>query len=146
MDNSRLKYSKNKSNFKDIQEHLKRCDNLFEPNLSSYVDLDKYSIKLAKLAVRYEFFEKTSLIGLIAVYQNLSDVYISNFSIEKNYLGKGLSKILMDAFILDSTVENLKRVSLEVNKENKRAINFYTKNGFGVEQKKNDLIILSRTL
>ena len=44
MDNSRLKYSKNKSNFKDIQEHLKRRDNLFEPNLSSYVDLDKYSI------------------------------------------------------------------------------------------------------
>ena len=142
MKNGKIKYSKNDSNYKDIRNHLERCNDLFKPVLSSYINLDEYSMKLFERSIRFEIFYDTDLIGLVAMHHSFNVGYISNFSLEKNFIGKGLSNDLMLACLDASIKKKLKTIRLEVFKENKRAVNFYIKHGFIVEQENKEVFTL----
>ncbi|WP_084426850.1 WbqC family protein [Aequorivita capsosiphonis] len=89
-------YSFNKSNAQQIQEHLWRVDKDFKPALHTYVDIDTYAQKLADSAVRLEYFVEERLIGLMASYYNTEKqfLFITNFSIERQYRGQGMELII----------------------------------------------------
>jgi len=127
----------NKTTSLQIKEHLMRCKNLFEPKLDSYVNIEQYSKKLESKSILFERFHpsnKNKLIGLIAAYDNseIKQGFISNLSIESEFFGTKLSSNILLECINFFESKNYKSIFLEVYKENKKAINFYTKHGFKV--------------
>ena len=64
-------------------------------------------------------------ISYSVIYDRAEIEYIA---VGEEYLGKGVSDELFDAFIND--IFGCVNVSLEVDENNKRAINFYLKHGF----------------
>ena len=141
MDANSLILSKNNSSHNDIRNHLERCDLLFKPVLSSYINLEEYSKKLFENATRYEVFGERELVGLVGVYFSKNIGYISNFSLERELLSKGISSNLMKFCLDDFKKQKLNIIRLEVYKENERAIKFYKKYGFIFE--KEDAAVLT---
>ena len=64
-------------------------------------------------------------ISYSVIYDRAEIEYIA---VSNNYLGKGVSDDLFKAFLDD--ISGCLNVSLEVDENNKRAINFYLKHGF----------------
>lgn len=113
----------------EIMIHLNLCDDFFSPPLSSRVNIDQYAEKIVKNAITFEAWNKCELVGLIAAYLNIENQtsFITNVSVLKEFMGKGISaKLLSNCF--DYLLTNhYKKVDLEVNKSNKKAIDFYKK-------------------
>lgn len=88
----KMNYSFNKSTEQQIKDHFWRMDTDFTPPLHTYVNIDLYAQKLAKSAIRIENYVGANLIGLIGVYYNSEKqfIFVSNFSIEKEYRGNGM--------------------------------------------------------
>lgn len=141
-----MKITQNESNEENIFKHLKKCSNQFIPSLDTYVDIKLYSKKIYKQANRFEIFENGYLKGLVAVYINNSKGFITNVSIEKEYQGKNLAKTLLDNCFTFLILNSCKIVSLNVNINNTKAINFYLKNGFKQIKKENDILIMEKEL
>ena len=146
MDTSKLNIAVNKSLEIDIKNHLEKCNSLFKPPLDSYIDLVIYSKKLYEYANRYEVFYDGFLIGLVAVYFSSNKGFISNFSLEKEWIGRGVSDMLMKVSIDDFKKKNIEQIRLEVFKENSRALNFYYRYGFVVEYESLQKLTLIKTL
>lgn len=67
-------------------------------------------------------------------YQNiLSEGYVTNIAVRKNYRGLGYGKKMMEYFIEDCVKNEICAASLEVAVKNERAIALYTKMGFEVK-------------
>ena len=141
-----LIFAKNSSSKNDIKNHLERCNTLFKPALSSYINLNTYSKKLSERARRYEVFFKGELVGLVAIYQTEDCGFITNFSVEKDFIGKGVSSELMKSCVDDVKKQNLGIIRLEVFKENERAVKFYFKYGFIVENDNSTILTLIKIL
>ncbi len=128
-----LNFTINVSTASEIYLHLFRCDNNFSPRLSDRLNVESYSIKIRSNATTFEVWNSSNaLIGLVAVYldKELKTAFITNVSVEKNYMGKGISKKLMQNSI-DYLKNNFyKQVKLEVFKSNEIAISLYRKFGF----------------
>lgn len=116
----------------DIRSHLNLCDDFFSPPLSSRINIDQYAEKIVKNAITFEAWNKNELIGLIAAYLNIENQtsFITNVSVLKEFMGTGVSgKLLSNGF--DYLLTNhYKKVDLEVNKNNTKAIDFYKKHNF----------------
>ena len=127
--NDEIRYSQNDSTTNDIYIHLESCDNQFVPRLSSKVELKEYSKKIGDKAIRFEAWDKKTLIGLVAAYRNRQEgfLYITNVSVEIKYQGKGIAKQLLYSSIIFANENNLNFIELEVNKRNENAINLYKK-------------------
>lgn len=129
-----FKFKRNHTRVNDILRHLSKCDYDFNPNLSSYVDLDLYSKKLCGKAERFEIWSNNNLVGLLAVYSNKKDnlLFISNLSLDKEIRGQNMGNKLIDLMLNEYKVNSnfFKRIRLEVKKDNTSAIKFYKKNGF----------------
>ena len=127
-----MEFHLNTSSAEQISAHLKACDTLFVPNLSSYVTIETYAEKIFDKAVRIEYFEENELLGLLAFYVNLDAnfCFITNVSVDKKLKGKKIGDLLL--FQLDNYClnNNINRIQLEVRKENIKAINFYKKHSF----------------
>lgn len=134
-------FSQNISIESEIESHLTRVNALFKPELKSYVDIPFYAHKIFQKAIRYEVFDNEELVGLLAVYTSINMGFVTNFSLEKKYLGQGLSNILLNNCISDLKSMNIYLLKLEVYKENHRAIKFYMKNNFEIESE--DLVKLT---
>lgn len=96
-----------------------RCNNLFVPKLDSYVDIEQYSNKLKSKSILFERFHpsyKNKLIGLIAAYDNseIKEGFISNLSIESEFLGTKLSSNILLECINFFKSKNYKSINLEV--------------------------------
>lgn len=141
-----LKYTVNSANQFEITKHLERCNLLFKPPLDTSVNIKEYSEKLFEKSFRFEVKNNSELIGLAAVYFLPDKTFVSNFSIEKQWLGKGISKELMRRVINESKEKNLKCICLEVFKENKRAVSFYSRYGFVLDQEDENKLILKKEI
>ncbi len=119
-----------KSTYEQVYNHLKKCNESFQPKLSSYVNIKEYSEKIFKNAILFEHFEKDELVGLIAGYKLTESFYITNVSTEPEYSGMGIGKALLDDCEEFCEKYFINAIKLEVKPENKRAIEFYIKNGF----------------
>lgn len=63
-------------------------------------------------------------------------IYLSRFAVDKNYKGKGLAGLLMDRFLssIDNEGGKQNKAALHVDRENRRAIAFYSKHGFKIHE------------
>lgn len=128
-----VSYSINSATKNNIQNHLKRCNTLFNPHLSTYVNIEEYADKIKSNAYTFEAWDNEQLIGLVACYLNNSDTkqgYITNVSVEKNYQGKGIAKKLVQQTIDKAIALKFKTLFLEVNVNNSSAISLYQSLGF----------------
>jgi ribosomal protein S18 acetylase RimI-like enzyme len=128
-----IEYLRNKATVAEIAEHLRAGDGNFVPPLSSRVDIDDYASKIAARATRFEAWADGVLVGLVAAYCNDQErriAYITSVSVLKEWMGKGLSAELMRHCIDHAKATGMRRISLEVARDNAPAIRLYEKNGF----------------
>lgn len=159
-------YSFNKATEQQIKDHLWRVDVDYKPPLHTYVNIDQYAKKLATSAIRLENFNDEKLIGLMAGYYNLENqfIFISNFSIEKNYRGKGMELVTGLLRFLSGDLKNVspeiqkigsqiitvlakdtkpnksvvKTIHTEVRNDNQKLISFYKNLGFKEAKNQNE--------
>ena len=119
----------------EIYEHLLRCNDSFNPPLSTYVDIKKYSNKISNKSLLFKKYDKNNtLIGLIAIYNNESEKegYLTNFSVDPNYVGSGIGTSLLNECVEYFKSLRYGLIRLEVFNLNHRALEFYKKRGFDV--------------
>ena len=74
--------------------------------------------------------------GLIAYYRNnfkTKCAYISMLVCKKEFWGRGIAAALFNKMLEDCQQYDFKKIRLEVEKNNFRAINFYKRRGFKIE-------------
>jgi ribosomal protein S18 acetylase RimI-like enzyme len=125
-----IEFSINKASLRSISKHLNKVNDLFVPVLSSYVNIDIYSKKIFEKADRIEFWKNEELVGLLAFYINPPNVFITNLSLDKAMHGLGYGVKMLDRLFEITKDKNIKKVSLEVNSMNQKAVNFYKSIGF----------------
>ena len=129
----------NKSNYKQINSHLLSVSDLFVPSLSSYVNINKYSLKLFNNTNRFEIFDNYKLIALLAFYEKSDEIFVTNLSVCKTQMNKGIAKnLIFELFDYSKT----RYIKLEVFKLNKKAIKFYLLNDFCIKQELEKKFIL----
>ena len=123
-----------------IYDHLIDNSNNFKPPLDSYVNISNYSKKIYLKSEKLELIIQKKLIGLLAYYIENDSIYITNLSISRDQIRKGLGSILLKKLFRVNT--NIKKFRLEVFNENRNALNFYLKHNFKIEQTKKNKFIL----
>lgn len=137
-----LRDSRNQADATAILEHLQRCDDQFTPALSSRVNLPEYAAKLALHAERFEVFEGSRLVALVAVYINADDAFISNVSVEDRLGGLGIgSKLVRDA-AANAFSSGASQIRLETDQHNTRALGMYSALGFSSEKSEGNSLYL----
>jgi len=117
----------------DIEKHLQRCSGDFIPPLETYVDIAQYSNKIRSNATTVEAWVGNNLIGVIGIYINdekKESAFITSVSVERDYSGIGLAKLLLGKCIELVRNYNYHIIKLEVNAQNEKAIKLYDKYGF----------------
>lgn len=136
------------SDFDDIYTHLKIVDKSFNPRLSTILNLKEYARKISNLSVKFECWETSNLIGLIAMYNNFDEMpfsYITNVSVFEVYSGRKIASQLLTNAIDFAKMKRISRIDLHVNKFNIKAINFYKKNRFEFKSEVDSKILMSFT-
>ncbi|WP_435235561.1 GNAT family N-acetyltransferase [Psychromonas sp. PT13] len=114
-----------------IYNFLLKNDDCFTPPLSERINLKDYSGKLSSKGHNiFAYTEKD--IGHACFYINNSDKvsFLSSICVDDNFKGKILAKTILREVELQLMLIGVKELYLEVNWLNKRAISFYTKNGY----------------
>lgn len=146
---SLFNFTVNKASKNQIYNHLIRCNNLFQPPLSSIVDLKNYSVKIRSFATTFEIWNNKRLVSLVAIYVNDLEnkiAYITNVSVEKLFQGKGYAHFLLEKAICKSLELNFKEINLEVNTTNKKAIKLYLDYNFFIKKRDAEKILLIKYL
>ncbi|MGZ7070591.1 MAG: GNAT family N-acetyltransferase [Methanobacterium sp.] len=86
-------------------------------------------------------FMKLALVGpvlnkLLTTDQKNDDYYLSNVYVDKNYRGKGTGTFILEKSLELAREKNAKRVTLDVDIENKGALRLYERFGFKIYNKK----------
>lgn len=118
-----------------IESFLISCTNLF-PNIFKFDDISAYANKLSDLADGVVALEDEEFVGVCLGYFNNLDTKKAYISIVCSLYcdrNKGLGTILHDAFCKLSLAAGMESISLQVLKENKRALIFYEKMGYKID-------------
>lgn len=127
--------------FDDIPVMAALLGELFTIEDDFIIDAEKQSRALALLLENHEAIVLVSVldeavVGMITVQILISTAIgekvglIEDFVISEKYRGAGIGKELLNALILASQKEGLKRLALGADHRNHRAIAFYQKQGF----------------
>lgn len=110
---------------------LKKFDSCFDPPFSNFVDLNEYSVKLFKNANFVIAKRGDEIIGMTAYYKNteINEIYIPYIVVENRFQGYSLGKIMV-SYLIDEFQNGYQAISLEVLKNNIRALGLYHKVGF----------------
>lgn len=125
------------------------CNDFFVPKLDSKVNLKEYSSKLFKKATRFEAWDKSVLIGLVATYYNdhIPHIgFISNVSVLFEYSGKGIASNLLKMCTTFGQNNNFHELKLEVSTQNHPAIKVYENHGFKTLSQKEGSLTMSLNL
>ena len=130
---SDLVYAVNQASVEDIRSHLAACDAQFSPPLSERTDLADYARKLWTNAERFEAWQGSRLVGLVAMYCNDSaktTAYVSNVSVDPALTRRGIARRLMAAALTEAARLGFARVSLAVDERAQAALALYSSMGF----------------
>ena len=133
MDNLQITYGINTANRENIEAHLVNCNETMCPRLDKRVIIQDYAGKIHELAVTFEAWLDHTLVGLVAAYFNdmiTKTGYITDVSVMKDYMGRGIASELMKMCIGYAKETDFRRIQLEVYKDNSSAIHLYRKFGF----------------
>lgn len=125
-----IKFESNLS-FEWVLFLLKKYNNSFEPPLDASIDIYSYAEKLSKNS--YFVLSNEGLNGFISYYLNIDNsyAYISLIVVDNSLQNKGIAQKMIDALI-KSIPPKIKRIKLEVLKNNDKAMKFYKKNNFSI--------------
>lgn len=129
----RIEYRTNTASAAQIAAHLTQCNDSFIPKLSARVDICAYADKLASKAVRFEAWSEDVLIGLVAAYCNDLEqrtAFITSVSVLPEWTGKGIASALLAQCIAHVRELRMRRLQLEVARDNQPAIKLYERHGF----------------
>lgn len=143
-----IEYKINISTLDNIKEHLNKCSVNFTPALDTYINIEQYSEKIFNKAVRFEAFDGSTLIGLIAMYIDINEKtsYITNVSVDTDYKGRNVGSTLINEAKKYALNKNIKKIELEVYQENINAINFYNKHRFYTYGSTLNTLFMSHTI
>jgi len=142
----RVEVCLNRATEEQIADHLTRCDADFVPPLSDRVDIAVYARKIAARAVRFEAWASGELIGLVASYCNDEEggvAFVTSVSVLKDWRGRGVASRLMERCVRHAEELGLRRVELEVDGRNARAIRLYEEKGFMVDERRAGVAVLN---
>ena len=110
-------------------------DNVFNEIENSFKEVYKHrNIKQEfvdnPFSIYFILFINDRIIGFLHINKLYEKMEIVNINILKDYQGKGYSKILMDELIRFSNKEAIENITLEVKKDNYKAISLYKKYNF----------------
>ena len=132
-----------------IQEYLRKFDDCY-PRLAKRVrDIAGFTKKLADNGIVIVYKASSDIKGVICYYENDRDNlygYITIIWINKDNRGEGVGTKLLNYCITDMKKKGMKAVRLEVKTENKKAISFYRKNGFIIQNVENNSCYMVRML
>lgn len=89
------------------------------------------------------------LIGFIWGYitqENNKRAHVNYFFIKDEYRSKGIGKLLVEKMEEKLSSINIKELELLVDIKNEKAINFYSRNGFQIEEKNNKKLKLVKKI
>jgi ribosomal protein S18 acetylase RimI-like enzyme len=112
----------------DIRAHLEGCDENFSPRLSIKVEIGEYARKISAKARTFEAWFGDTLVGLVAAYLNdhgARSGFITNVSVAKAFMGRGIAAALLDRCLDRSRQEGMEAIGLEVSVESREAIRLY---------------------
>ena len=131
-----------------IAAHLRRCDNDFVPPLSDRVEIDDYSRKITGRAIRFEGWAVGSLVGLVAAYFDVDRLtaFITTVSVEPEQRKRGLASRLLVDCVAYAQERGYTRVLLEVDRDNRSAIDLYEREGFTMADVSEQTISMQRDI
>lgn len=128
--------------FEEIYQTLEACkEDFFNQSLNSVDAITALSIKFASSAVVAKACTENCLQGFVAYYANNLDTkmgFVSMIIVKSEAQRKGVGTFLLQYVENDCKNRGIKSISLEVNLENKQAIEFYLKNGWIEATKKKE--------
>ena len=140
-----IHFELNTADLYQIESHLLQCANNFIPPLHTITLIPDYAQKIHSLGYRFEAWNETKLIGLVACYLNNFETkigYITNVSIDEVYMGNGLAKELLKRVCNYAIGINFTSIELRVNCDNQRALALYkTCNFLLVNKIENDYLM-----
>ena len=127
----------NKASAAQVEEHLIHCDSYFTTPLSARVNIADYALKITTRAVRFEAWQTSELIGLVAMYINQESerAFITSVSVLPSHQGKGIAASILEQSIICARQMCMSGIELEVEHGNVAAQHLYLRKGFKMEQK-----------
>lgn len=122
----------NECSYESIYNYLVQIDSLFSPPLSMRVRLEEYAKKLKKNARVYAYVVDLEIVAAIFYYVNNKEAYIPVLSCIVKHSGQGLMLKLVKKMERDLVLEGLSSIALTT-WLGSRALNFYIKSGFAIE-------------
>lgn len=111
---------------------------------------DALAKKYEENAEFYTLYSDGNFAAFVAFYCNdtiSKNAFLSLIGVLEQYEGNGFGQLMLDKAVSVSRKNGMRRMALEVRKDNERAISLYKKNGFAVQKPKDEtLIIMSRNL
>lgn len=144
----KIEYKINKSSLNDVTEHLTKSSDYFIPKLKTYVNIGDYSTKILNKGVRFESYHNNILVGLLVLYVNdeKKTTFITNVSVYEEYQKMGIAKNLLDNCKKFISEKKYNEITLEVFKNNTKAIRFYEKNKFKILNNNENKITMKLTM
>lgn len=145
----RICFTKNHAGPVEVRRHFCGCGGRFLSRLTEKVDIQAYTHKIVKQAVKFEAWEELELAGLLACYCNYKEervAYITSLSVLPGYRRRGLAGRLLADCVSYASENKFSSISLEVDRENCTAVNFYREVGFRPEGIGGSILLMSLAL
>jgi ribosomal protein S18 acetylase RimI-like enzyme len=125
-------------------EHLKRCSDQFSSPIASRVDLVHYAFKLFEHADRFEAWDGSVLVGLVAAYMNPTnrECFITNVSVLPSHLRRGIGAKLLGACLRSAQERGLQAALLEVPGESVLVVHLYQRCGFVEVERRGNILVM----
>lgn len=139
---------RNRSERSAVQAHLLACANHFTPPLGGRVAIPDYAAKLATSAERFEAWEGSTLIGLVAVYCNdpaRVRAFVTSVSVLPERMRAGLGRRLLEAAIAHVRGLGFAHLALSVDRS-AAALDLYRRLGFVADGAAGETLQLSLDL
>lgn len=133
----------------ELYKYFLSVSNLFVPNLCNVVDIKDYANKVFRNALIIESWDNSTLIGVMACYANnhtTKEAFITSVSVMQEYQGKGICKSMFKVLYSILLSMRFKNVSLEVSKNNKKALMLYYSENFKYKFENTNSYILTREI
>lgn len=132
-----------------LYRYLMSVADTFIPRLYEVVDIKEYAKKIYDNALIIESWEENILVGIIACYANnniTKEAFITSVSVSKECQGRGISKMMFSHLYEILKSKQFHGISLEVSKNNKKALKLYESECFKLKSEKKESYILSRKI
>lgn len=120
-----------------------------EEGLYIPMPIEQYVDKIYNYSTIVPYIVKGEMLGFISYYNNDShkiDAYLTMILVSKNAQGMGIGKLLLDISIADLKKKGFSTYSLEVLKENCKAIKLYRDYGFQIFEEKAYSFLMKKIL